>query len=129
MSYHDAMRRFPAILLLALFSFSLLSPALSSDADAGLPACCRRGGKHHCAMAMEGDAFHSGISITANARCPLYPGVALYPGGSSAARITSAASLDPPDTKLALLTRTSLPIRAILAARAHYKRGPPAISL
>jgi len=43
------MRRAPAILLIALFSFSLISPALfASDPDAKLPACCRIAGKHHC---------------------------------------------------------------------------------
>lgn len=122
------MRRFPAILLLALFSFSLLSPAFSSDSDARLPACCRRGGQHHCSMAVGGDSS-SGVSFKANGRCPMYPGVMLYPGGSSAARITSAPSLDPPDMGRTLLIHSIRPIRAILHTRAHYKRGPPAFSL
>ena len=40
------MRRVPAILLLAVFSFSLISPALfASETESNLPACCRRDGK------------------------------------------------------------------------------------
>jgi hypothetical protein len=124
----DPMRRFPAILLLALFSFSLLSPAFSSDSDANLPACCRRAGKHHCSMAMGGEASSSGASFKANVRCPVYPGVALYPGGGSAARMTTAPSLDPPAIGHALLVHASQPDRAVVRARAHHKRGPPSFS-
>jgi len=43
------MRRFLASALLLLFSFLLTSPvilALDKDADANLPACCRRAGRH-----------------------------------------------------------------------------------
>ena len=44
------------MLLLALFSFSLISPAvLASDADSKLPACCKRNGKHHCDAAISTD--------------------------------------------------------------------------
>lgn len=48
------LRRFISILLLAVFSLPLLVPmlAMRQDADAGLPACCRRNGKHHCMMSM-----------------------------------------------------------------------------
>ena len=46
-----AMRRIPAILLVVLYGFSLISAAwFSPDAGSGLPACCRRDGKHHCEM-------------------------------------------------------------------------------
>src|ERR1700743_3776323 len=46
-----AMRRAQALLLLGLFSFALISPALlAADPDSALSACCRRDGKHHCAM-------------------------------------------------------------------------------
>src|SRR5437899_8371323 len=48
-----AMRRFLASALLLLFGFLLSTPvilALDKDADSSLPACCRRAGRHGCAM-------------------------------------------------------------------------------
>lgn len=47
-------KRLIAILLFAAFilPFALPAFALGQDADAGLPACCRRTGAHHCAMGM-----------------------------------------------------------------------------
>jgi hypothetical protein len=48
--YDATVRRFAAILLLALFSVSLIEPGLMADVSK-LPACCRRGGQHHCTMA------------------------------------------------------------------------------
>jgi hypothetical protein len=48
------MRRVCASLLLPVFSLPLIAPALASAPDdSQLPACCRRDGKHHCAMNME----------------------------------------------------------------------------
>lgn len=42
------------MLLLAVFGLPLVSSslALGQDPEAGLPACCRRSGQHHCAMTM-----------------------------------------------------------------------------
>jgi hypothetical protein len=46
------LRRLISILLLAVFGLPLISPLLAFGADGGtgLPACCRRTGKHQCAM-------------------------------------------------------------------------------
>jgi hypothetical protein len=48
------LRKVAAFVLLAVFGlpFLLSSAALGQDPEAGLPACCRRTGAHHCAMAM-----------------------------------------------------------------------------
>ncbi len=48
------LRRLLAILLLAVFGLPIVSSslALGQGAEAGLPACCRRVGQHHCAMTM-----------------------------------------------------------------------------
>ncbi len=73
------MRRAPAILLVFLFSFSLIGPALFVDAESDLPACCRRDGKHHCGMAGDmaaamADAPLSGPAADAlRLKCPFYP--------------------------------------------------------
>ncbi|HZY64241.1 MAG TPA: hypothetical protein VFE38_17115 [Edaphobacter sp.] len=45
------MRRFLSISLVLLFVLPLVSPLFAaSAAEANLPACCRRNGKHHCTM-------------------------------------------------------------------------------
>ncbi|MDE3103619.1 MAG: hypothetical protein KGK08_00450 [Acidobacteriota bacterium] len=61
------MRRLLAILLMLLFSFPLVSPLLALDAqpEANLPACCRRGGIHHC-MGMAATA--SGAMVDSRGR-------------------------------------------------------------
>ena len=67
------MRRLLAILLVAWFGFALITPAvLASDDDESLPTCCRRTGKHHCAMMMSEVGSFVGPSFK-TARCPLFP--------------------------------------------------------
>ena len=67
------MRRALAALLVALFHFplaydALIGPLLLADDHSNLPACCRRDGKHRCAMA--DDSASPSWQAT---RCPLYP--------------------------------------------------------
>jgi len=52
------MRRILASLLLALCSFGLVSPFLQAQPSV-IPACCRRDGKHHCAMSSNRDGFRT----------------------------------------------------------------------
>jgi hypothetical protein len=67
------MRRFLAILVLALFSFALISPAvLASDADDSLLACCRRAGKHRCSMTVPETGSSTGPALRTG-HCPLFP--------------------------------------------------------
>ena len=49
------MRRLISILLLAVFGLPFVLPmlAMGQNAEAGLPTCCRRDGKHHCMMSMD----------------------------------------------------------------------------
>ena len=58
------MRRLAASLLLFLLFAGLALPMVLAQ-DSGVPACCRRSGKHHCAMLPQGDGFRT---VTAN--CP-----------------------------------------------------------
>jgi hypothetical protein len=77
--YHEwRMRRALSILLVLFFGFGPLAATLGASDDAGLPACCRRNGAHHCAMS---DALQSWMlrtesrmpGFTAPSHCPLYP--------------------------------------------------------
>ena len=118
------MRRALASLLVAFFSFSLISPALFAISGADLPSCCRRGGKHHCGMGGE-KALGDGSARAVSAKCPLYPGAIATPAYSKHILLKfSPARID------------SLPAHAIaeIASESHLsysfngpvnKRGPP----
>jgi len=129
------MRRVPAILLVLLFSFSLIGPALFVDAESNLPACCRRDGKHHCGM-MDRDMMDrdmaqtpaSGPAVDAlRTRCPFFPnGGAVLPH-SGAALLAVSQPLG-----IAIASRIAAPREAeagyrLSFNRAHHKRGPPSL--
>ena len=72
------------MLLVALFGFAPISPlVLASDADSRLPACCRRGGKHGCAMMGAQAASSPGQTLQA-ARCSSFPPAQAIPPGRTA---------------------------------------------
>src|SRR5260370_41797940 len=61
-----------------MFALPLVSPlfALGTDAESGVPACCRRNGKHHCLINMveHAEAAQHGVHFTAAVeRCPYCP--------------------------------------------------------
>ncbi len=67
------MRRTIALALTTIFSWMLIAPAFGPDADANLPPCCRRNGKHHCMMRMEWiNGKRKGFS-TVTEKCPCLP--------------------------------------------------------
>ena len=124
------MRRVPAILLVFVFSFSLIGPALFVDAESNLPACCRRDGKHHCGMTDRdmAEALSSGAAVDAlRAKCPFFPsGGAVLPQPGAAL----LAACHP--VCASLLSQPTVPAHAeagyrISLNRAHHKRGPPTL--
>jgi hypothetical protein len=129
--YHDVqMRRGFSIFLILFFGLGPLSAFVDSSQDAGLPACCRRHGAHHCAMYAQAMAMTAGRGsdptpgFSAPPTCPLYHGPTfsmLMPAHALAAAT--------PMTR-AEFTRTSArtfeQITAISTpSRSHAGRGPP----
>jgi len=122
-----AMRRTIAISLLMMFSWMLIAPLFGPDADANLPPCCRRNGKHHCMMRMMGRLSGNRKNFSsATEKCPYFPantyaihsatnkpehGEQFY---AEAGRSTACF----PQTEA--LFRISFP-------RSHQRRGPPAL--
>jgi hypothetical protein len=121
------LRRGAAILLLALFSLSPVTPALlASDADSKLPACCRRGGAHHCIMMV---VLPSSGPVVRAAPCPYFPGTKVLSAPSrtglpkaSEAAFAIAVRQPAPPVQAGIAHRLS-------PARAHHKRGPPSFPL
>jgi hypothetical protein len=112
-----------AVLLMVLFSFSLIGPAVfASDADSKLPACCRASGKHHCGVTA--NQAEPGSSVVA-AKCPFFPaanGVPANPTvslpGISRTILAGLVSLSTSRPRTDVLCRISY-------SRAGQKRGPP----
>jgi hypothetical protein len=63
------MHRIVAMLLMAVLGISGAGAGVSADAAAKVPACCKRGGKHHCTSA---DSSSSGPAVQSS-RCPSFP--------------------------------------------------------
>lgn len=122
------MRRTSATLLLLAFLSIVSAPLLSGLANPykNLPACCRKGGKHHCMM--QGMVDQSpGPHFSAPAeKCPFFPKALatstraqflFAPGASS---LFFAALVSHP----AIAAQSEARYR-ISCDRARLKRGPP----
>ena len=118
------LRRISAILLLLLFGLSLLSPLFGSDGDTNLPACCRRGGKHHCSM--DSGSGTTGPAWRANGRCPSYPGFGAGTMQLVAGVTPSTSASFELAAHQASCNSFELRVLSSLCLRAHAKRGPPA---
>jgi len=127
-------RKLIAIVLLAVFGLPVASSlfALTPRSEAGLPACCRRNGKHHCMMDMADRNQVSSakpIFSAPPAKCPYCP----------AAILSSHRSVDymPPSKNMIYAGLVSHPAgvvqtecqQRISRYRAHGKRGPPGSAL
>jgi len=128
--YYRSVRRVSAAALLAVFSLSLIGPALStSDPASNLPPCCRRDGKHHCAMMASRSAPSSG-PVLQSTRCPLFPTAKCIPvnrtvGLPSISHAGCAARVSRPTV------RPRGQAQALLCdsfSRARQKRAPPAFT-
>ncbi len=132
--YHEGrMRRILSIFLVLFFGFGPLAATLGASDDAGLPACCRRSGSHHCAMS---DALRAWMlraesrtpSFAAPSHCPLYP--AGSPAATAPMHALTAASGT--QSALVLQTLTFAPYRASMRSAAFKSiavRGPPASAI
>ena len=127
------LRRLLALVLLAVFALPLASPllALGPGGDAGLPACCRREGKHHCAMtAAERSRLSAGKSAdpafrTPEIRCPHCPAT-LQTASRQDLHALPAAERDllPPGTHDHSLAQAVV-WRRNARKRTRHNRGPP----
>jgi hypothetical protein len=124
------MRRGLSLFLILFFGFGPLATALASSDESRLPPCCRRHGKHHCAMMMqmEAQAASGKPGFTAPMHCPLFPGYGVPATASIDALAASPAKLP------ALLAKARSNVARcdtalISPVRTRAGRSPPAISL
>jgi hypothetical protein len=128
-------QRLFAILILSIIGIVQAQPLFqlnSSDPESRLPACCRRHGAHHCAMADEIVKMTSSGRAQMGAvphHCPMYPHVTtarvlrsnaeLPPAAVFFADVVSHPTIHP---QVNALGRLSLD-------RSRQKRGPPSLSI
>jgi hypothetical protein len=117
------MRRFPAILLIAIFGFTVIGPVLVVDGSANLPACCRREGKHHCAKP---DTSGTGFKAV-GPRCAEFPRAGAFPLHSDPVLLRGSQLFFG-----ALLRYPAVAARAAAGyrlsfSRSRQKRGPPSL--
>ena len=122
------MRRTIALSLLMIFGWSLMAPLFAPDAEANLPSCCRRNGKHHCMMhLMERlSGKQSGIASVSE-KCPCMP--------ASTGAIHSASYKPEPGARFygevarhpSRAPQTEAQYR-LSFLRSRQKRGPPTSS-
>lgn len=126
------MSRLLSLLLLLVFGLPTVAPALglSADPDAGLPACCRRNGAHHCIMSQtELDRMLQGKHFTIlRSKCPYYPSAATPLQHQQLALHTHCVT---PLALSSFVTRVGqIQAWARVAERgARHKRGPPQVLL
>jgi hypothetical protein len=122
--------RIVAAALLLVFAGNTAVPALFADPESNLPACCRRDGKHHCAMmdmaGMDQDDGGTYWKSTPQ-KCGQFPksgaslcAVKIGPRGTS--EIGPLVSSQPPAA-----AQTEVLYR-ISHNRCREKRGPPILS-
>jgi hypothetical protein len=124
------MRRALALALVLFFSLGPLTATLQADGDSRLPACCRRHGKHHCAMS-EASAVAAMLAasdatpfVTAPAHCPYFPNYLTQSMAPISALAPAPVAIQAPRAQ----ALSPLPIRAsvrLLPVRARLSRGPP----
>jgi hypothetical protein len=127
-------RRLLSILLFWATLFPLIAPALTTGAlgQSTLPACCRRGGQHHCEMSPEVRALllHEDNGST---RIGAKPEQCPYRQRSLAATHLQTVASGAATTHAAFALHEPSPaaqvecLRRISFDRSRQKRGPPSL--
>lgn len=119
------MRRAIAHSLVTIFIWVLIAPLLSPAAEANLPSCCRRNGKHHCMMYEKQRPVGTETGIASiSAKCPCVPDST---GAVHSAKFTlraSAVFYAEAVANPAYAPQTAARFR-VSFLRSHQRRGPP----
>jgi hypothetical protein len=121
--------RLLSLVLLAAIGLPTIAPALAlaQDPDAGLPACCRRHGQHHCSMMADRMAqlARQSSQPQIGAVCPCYPRHEVAPvAGAHLFAVHAPHRAAAFSASLASAARAQTN-RRVSRDRSHYKRGPP----
>jgi hypothetical protein len=121
------MRRSLAILLAVLFSALLIVPAFAASVKPGLPSCCRKDGKHHCAVQAAGHASESAV-VAISDKCPFFPHTSVVRDHEIDAATQAAAVFAGWISHPSGSPQIEAGYR-VSYQRSHQKRGPPSSSV
>ena len=129
--FNNGVRRLISILLLACFGLPLTLSmlAMGQNREAGIPACCRRDGKHHCMMSMaeRGTLASDNPQFKAPAqRCPYCPRSVAPAQPNLFAAPTRADAIYRNVVSHPTGVAQTESRRRISLDRSRQKRGPPA---
>jgi hypothetical protein len=112
-------------LLAVIAPLFLVSAPFNASPESKLPACCRRDGRHHCAMMAAALETSSEIQVKALPPvCPFRSQAILVPHGAAYLPQASPAHFAGFQSHPAIHAQTQASLR-ISATRSHQKRGPP----
>src|SRR5208337_2170358 len=117
--------------LLAFFLLPLFIPFFNLGSESTLPACCRRDGKHQCAMSAHfqqpvPSASSEPVVRAAIPVCP-YRSRLLMPIVSRMLFAPSAPAFSVPGVSSAALGVETIRVARVSEFRSHLKRGPPSL--
>ena len=124
-----AMQRSIAAILTVLFSWLIIAPAFAQSGANTLPACCRKGGKHECALHHTEQPGASDRAVTSiSDKCPFAPHSMVasqaHHHGLNTSRAIFAGLVRHP----AVSPQTEAAFR-VSYDRSRQKRGPPSLIL
>jgi len=125
------MRRISATLLLAALAFTAAIPLVFADPESARPICCRRDGKHQCAMMSTQAQQESSAGPTfrtVRATCPYFPSPGAVPAYRGAAEPEAS-----PAIFASLISHPTIHAQCEARYRISFnrtcqKRGPPIVS-
>ncbi len=117
------------MMLVGLFGFTLIAPALpAGDTESTLPACCRRNGPHHCTATKDNAGLGGGVKAQ-SARCPSFPSsVKGFPAGRTTAAMSTAQRIFAGIVAHPAARPQTEALYRISYSRTGQKRGPPSHS-
>ncbi len=119
------MRRTIALALMMAFSWTLIAPIFGPDADANLPPCCRRHGKHHCMMRMMERFGGNQTGFTSVfEKCPCFP-VSTCAVHSRAYKPETGKQIYAEAVRRPSSAPQTEALYRVSFLRSHQKRGPP----
>jgi hypothetical protein len=122
------LRRTFASLLLCLLTIPAIVQTVTATAGADLPECCRRDGKHHCAMDST-SAQADGPSLSAfQQKCPLFPRASTAASSAPSVLYVPSPGAIAPQTVTSALHESSQAAATAFFGSSVLKRGPPSLS-
>jgi hypothetical protein len=120
------MRRALASFFVFVIGLPLITPLVLADPRSGLPACCRRDGKHHCAMTDQ--ASPRGPSVkNLQPKCLFFPKPGVLSTGAKTAIIVVTTKIGAANPVALRLDHAISSVPQIGSDGAKRKRGPPQV--